>query len=303
MKTNALLGMWLSGLVLASGSLAAEETVGTAATTTAAAATATAKPAEKPAATKASTEPKLPTFTGGDADGLHALYRKPKFEAKVLANGALLVQCLEKGKPVGKPLRVSPTYGYTDSAKKWHARKVSSLTVFPQQPTRAPKKLQIEGELTDGVTFGLVYEFLNNQISASGWVVDPEGITYRTAYSLGCSFSAVKEYAPEVPVAERKKEMAPYSVTVTPVSGKTQKFPYGNVAKGMSSSQVKNVAVQGPVYGLMNKVSVSAFSSAKAPLQVWIYPDFAPYQGYSVALKKIDNASRDPNQKMIIKVD
>lgn len=271
--------------------------------------TESAKPAPaKPAA--ATTEknakpekPALPTFQEGPEKGFHAVFRKPKFEAKIKSTGSLVLQCLDKGKPVGKPITVGPTYGYTDSNKRWHGRTVKQFTVYSQQPTLSPKKIQIEGELTDGVTFGLVYEFLNNQVSVSGWVVDPPSIQYPTSYNITSYFYAVKEFEPTVPVADRKKEMAPYSVSVTPVSGSTKKYPYGDVAKGMSSSAVKKVLLQGPLYGPMTKVSLSAFSPSKAPLQVWIYQDFAPYQGYSVSLRKQDKASRDPNQKMILKVE
>lgn len=267
-------------------------------------AAAPATPAAAPATAAAPAKPKapsLPVFEDGPEKGNNAVYKKPKFEARLHGNGALEIQCMEKGQPQGKPIKIYPAYGYTDSAKKWHARTVKEFTVAPQT-TMTPKKIQFEGVLDDEVTFGVVYEFQMNQIFAYGWVVDPAGIRYPTNYKMNCSFVPVKDYPPATPVAERKKDMAPYSVTVSPVSGKTQKFPYGDKANGMACV-AKNVSIQGPLYGAMNKVSVSAFQPSKAPLNVWIYTDYAPYMGYNVALGKVDKASRDPNQKMVFKVD
>lgn len=256
--------------------------------------------ADKPAKPAA---PAIPSFEDGDDKGCHAVYRKPKFVACVLANGSLTIQCMEKGKPQGAPISVFPSYSYHDAKNKWHARTVTSFDVFPQQPTTAPKKIILEGTLTDDVKFGLVYEFAFNQVFVSGWVDDPPTISFPTSYGIACRFAAVKEYPPQTPVADRKKEMNIYSVSVTPVSGKTQKFPYGDLAKGFSVNAAKHVAIQGPLFGVQNKVSVSAFSPANASLTTWLYPDFAPYQGYQLMLRKKDHASRDPNQKMVVRID
>lgn len=244
----------------------------------------------------------LPVFREGGAKGLHAIYSNANFVATVAANGALTITCLDGGAPVGRPITFAAAYGYADKAKhsQYVGRRIVSYQKTPK-PTLAPTVLSYEATLVDDVKVGLNYEFKKNTVQVWGWIDDPAGISYPTSYHLRFAFRASHDFADDLPVVERKKVVAPYALTVSPVEGKPVSYPYGDKAKRLEAP-AQRVEIEGPLFG-KRRVSVDALASKDAWLGPWIYPDFAPYQGYSVGLHKEDKASRNDRERMILTVD
>jgi len=258
-----------------------------------------AGPAADASGTKAN---RLPVFREGGAKGLHAVYSNANFVATVSASGGLSVTCLDAGAPVGKPITFAPSYGYADKANRnrYVGRRIVSFDKAPK-PTLAPTVLAYEATLEDDVKAGFSYEFKGNTVQVWGWVEDPAGIPYPTGQHLRFAFTASHEFANDVLVSERKKVVAPYSLAVTPVDGKTVVHPYGDKVSRFATS-ARQIAIEGPLFG-KRKVAVECLSPKTAPLVPWIYTDYCPYQGYSVGLHKEDRSSRSDRERMILTID
>lgn len=244
----------------------------------------------------------LPVFREGAAKGLHAVYSNANFVATVAASGQLSITCLDGGAAVGKPITFAAGYGYADKANhsKYVGRRIVSYEKAPR-PTLAPSVLAYEATLDDGVKVGLSYEFKKNTVQVWGWVEDPAGITYPTGCHLRFAFRASHDFENDVPVVERKKVLAPYTLVVDPIEGKPLSYPYGDKVTRLATA-AQRVEIEGPLFG-KRRVSIVALSLKSAPLAPWIYTDFAPYQGYSVGLGKQSKSSRDERERMVLTVD
>jgi hypothetical protein len=62
------------------------------------------------------------------------------------------------------------------------------------------------------------------------------------------------------------------------------------------------VTVNGPVFE-KRMISFTPGTAKEGTLRPWIYPSFAPYQGYQVRLRKDDKAFRSDRCRIILTVN
>lgn len=259
------------------------------------------KSAEPSAAVAQASSNRLPVFAEGPGKGFHAVYTSPNFVAQMRPDTRVDIQCMENGAPVGKPLRLSSYHAYREP--KLNRTISRSIVSFDKvsEPTLTPGVLVFEGFLDDQVQFGFGVEFKGNTVQAWGWVEDPPGIERPTHYFHYFSIPAFRTFEAHVPVVEQKKALEPYWVSVKPVKGKTMEYPYGVVVKGWTSG-VALVNVEGPAFG-GRKLSFTPGHTKTGTLQPWIYPSFAPYQGYQVRLRKEEQKYRGDRCRIILTVN
>ncbi len=260
-----------------------------------------ARTGEPKAQAEGSSPDRFPVFLSGDAKGYHAVHTHPHFTARVTDRGWIEIQCLADGKPVGEPIVFSFGHAYEDKQTNRHPRR--RITEFKKMtpPTRAPRVLEYEATIQGGATIGLNYAFIDNSIQIWGWVVDPPGIKDPTTMRLSFSFKASHDFPHETPVAERKRVLAPCALVIQPRTGRTVRLPYADVVARFPES-VQRMTIEGPVYG-PRSVSISAQSPRNAELVLWNYRNYAPYQGYSVGLRKQNLASKANTERIIITID
>lgn len=251
------------------------------------------------AQTSGSKSNRLPIFTSGPGKGSYAVYKHENFTAEVDARGFIAVQCLEDGKAVGKPLRLTFFYNYYRHGKGY-LRSVENFDKFPA-PTLSPTLLRYEMTLQDEVTSVTNYEFVDNTIQAWGWVIDPSGIKQPTYQRIDVYFRPSHTFPPEMYVNEQKKILEPYTLIVNRKKEGITRFPYGNAVPRLPSI-AQEMSVEGPIFG-KRKVSVSIKSRNRTTLDVINYPNYAPYQGYTARLKKETQASKSDNERLIITID
>ena len=61
---------------------------------------------------------RLPTFKDGPGKGYFAFISQPTYQARVNASAQVSVQCLDAGKPVGKPIHLRAHYSHYEPARK-----------------------------------------------------------------------------------------------------------------------------------------------------------------------------------------
>jgi hypothetical protein len=252
-------------------------------------------------ATAQTASDRLPVFTDGPHKDFHAVYTCPNFVARMRPDTTVDIQCMENGKPAGKPIRLASYHAYHEPKQnRTVGRRIVSFDKV-SEPTLTPGVLYFEGMLDDQVKFGVGVEFKANTVQAWGWVEDPPGIDKPTSYFRYFSIPDLRTFEAHVPVAEQKKILEPYSINVKPAKGKSIDYPYGDVVKGWASG-ASQVTVNGPVFE-KRMISFTPGTAKEGTLQPWIYPSFAPYQGYQVRLRKADKAFRSDRCRIILTVN
>jgi len=251
------------------------------------------------AQTAGSSSNRLPIFTAGPGKGSHAVYTHKNFIAKMDSKGSISVQCLEDGKPVGKPINVYFVCDYTEH-RKYLTRAVTSYEKFPE-PTLSPTVLEYEATLKGGLKCCFNFEFSDNTIQMWSWLINPKEITPASRSRLTVRFTPTHTFPVDMYVSEQKKILEPYTLVVNDNTKGVLRLPYGNSISGISSS-AREMFVDGPLYG-KRKVSVSVKSRNKTRITFYIYPKYAPYQGYSAFLRKNDETSKSDIERMILTID
>lgn len=243
----------------------------------------------------------LPVYKEGPAKGLYAAFSNATYTASIHPNGTVSIQCLDAHGKAGKPIRLAAQYGYNDPQKKRYVgRKVVSFDPVPP-PSLTPASVVLEGTLDDGVRFGQGVAFKPDSVVAWGWVEDPKGLSTPTAYQYRFQFAASHEFGPQVTVPEIKKALEGCVVSIRPIDGKSVRHAYGDSIQRLTAPALL-AEVEGPVFGA-RRVSVSAAAPKEASLLPYIYSGFAPYQGFSIGLQKVDKASRSEKCQMVLKIE
>lgn len=251
------------------------------------------------AQTKGSASNRLPIFISGKAKGNHAIYSHDNFIAKITASGAIEIQCLEDGSPVGKPLLFSFRHDYYKGDKRY-TRRLTEFHKFPL-PSLSPTLLEYEAALEEDVTTGVNVAFIDNTIQVWGWVIDPPQIKESTFIRLNFSFRASHVFPPEKTVAEQKKILEPYTLAVYEKKKGLTRFPYGDAVFRLPRT-AQRMIVEGPLFG-KRSISVSAQSQKNTALDIVNYRDYAPYQGYTVRMMKDKQSSKSDSERMILTID
>lgn len=249
--------------------------------------------------TKSASPDRLPVFTEGPGKGYHAVYKHEKFIAKMDSKGTITVQCLENGEPVGKPLGIYYACDYT-LRRKYHTRPVISYDKFPA-PTMTPKLLEYEATLDGDVECCFRYEFVDNTIQLWSWLVDPHEIEPPTRSRMTIRFESTHKFPVDMYVSEQKKTLEPYTLVVNNDKKGIKRYPYGDATQYIEGP-AREMFIDGPLYG-NRKVSVFLKSRNKTHITFYIYPKYAPYQGYSAFLRKSDEKSRSDNERMILTIE
>lgn len=222
----------------------------------------------------------LPVLKEGKWQGQHAVYECRNFRAQMDASGALSLQCLENGKPVGKPFACLVLACYYDTPKKVHQQPRPVVRFDnPPEPVVQPSKIQLQGLLSENVRFKVEYEFRGTDIIAAGGCIDPEGITYPTQFRLRCDLGSNWNIHPFVPQDERKKILDGCCLILKEDrDGKTvqTKNPYWDVLRFRGS------LMDAEIKGVFGSLDVKISPKEDTRMYGWLFPGYCPWQGYSI---------------------
>jgi hypothetical protein len=247
----------------------------------------------------------LPTYADGKWKGQHAVYENENFDAVMNVNGVIHVHPKINGERTGKSLRYNLSCCFTDTSKtppRWTGRPVIEYQ-DPPAPQMQPEAIELKGLLRDNVPFEVTFEFKGNKISSYGWAKDPDGLRDPTVFRTGIWVPKSHNIPLQMKMSEQRELLKDYEVRVKPVDGKLRIYAYSKALQpGEFHVRSKEVQIFGPVFG-DRKVRVIGQSTAKAPIRPWIYPGYAPWQGYFIGLYKDEPDSRATSQRMVLIID
>jgi hypothetical protein len=247
----------------------------------------------------------LPTYADGPWKGQHAVYEDPNFDAVMNVEGVIRVYPKIDGARSGKALRYSLSCFFTDTSKtppRWAGRPVIEYQ-DPPAPQMQPERIELKGLLRDNVPFEVTFEFKGNKLSSYGWLKDPDGLRDPTIFRTGVWVPQSHTIPLQMKMSEQRELLKDYEVRVKPVNGKLRIYPYSkSLQPGEFHVRSKEVQIIGPVFG-DRKVRVIGQSTEKAPILPWIYPGYAPWQGYFIGLHKDEPESRATSQRMVLIID
>lgn len=243
----------------------------------------------------------LATFAEGPGKGNFAFYEHENFVVSISPVARISIQCLEAGKPVGKPVGVEMGHRYQDlKARTTQTRKIVSFTEA-YHPVLQPDVVTLEGVLSGNVPFGFTLAIEGKSIHVSGWVEDPTPSGDPTDYAPTFRFPRSHSFEAHVLVADQKIALKPYSLEVNPLRGKVFTIPYGDRAEGYDVP-IRSVSIKGPIFGIRRlSVAYGSSSAGEMRLQFAMYP--MPYTGFRVRLLKKDATLRDSVCRMTLTID
>lgn len=244
----------------------------------------------------------LATFTEGPAKGFFAQHETPYYIARMTSRAALTIQCLEDGKPVGKPISVSLGHFSLDARRQPRSRAIATFKEsYP--PILQPTRMTLEGTLADNVLFGSTIAFEEKAVHLWGWVEDPTGIKDPTVYTPGFVFPASHRFEPHVLVVDQKEAVKAYSVEANPLRGRVFTLPFGDIPRGAEIRQpLRSMAIKGPLYG-SRQVRVDVGPSRAGEMRLIFRSHGALFNGFSVQLEKSNPALRDETCRISLVIE
>lgn len=241
---------------------------------------------------------KIPVFTEGPGAKYYAVYTHPNFIARITADAQVRITLMDGTNAIGKPLVMRALHYYVPWRER--TRAIVKFDACPP-PTLTPKEVTFTGQMTDGVTFSWSYAFVDNTVQGWGWIRDPTGIEHPTRYQLRVYVPESYAFENSVPLEERRRLLAPFSLRVDPPKGKTVIYPFWQGQETLIGSGEK-VYVDGPVYGA-RRLAVTASNFKEGRLIPLIYRGKAPYEGFTVALLKNEIDKRSDRFRLIVTID
>lgn len=234
----------------------------------------------------------LATFVEGPGKGNFAYYEHENFIVRISSAAKISIQCLEDGKPVGKPIAILMGHSYRDlQADRSPERQIVSFAE-EYHPVLQPDAVTLEGVLTDNVPFGFTLAFEGPSIRASGWVNDTTGVRDSRDYRPSINFAVSHQFEAHVLVVDQKAAVQHCSLEIDPLKGKAFSHPYGENAQAVTMP-LRTVAVKGDVFG-SRQLSISVGPSRAGEMYLFTSYSTPIYHGFQLILQKKNPASCKP---------
>lgn len=243
---------------------------------------------------------RLAEFVDGPAKGNFALYENEKFVVRIAPNARIVIQCLEDGKPVGKPIEVLMGHIFQDLKTRNPVRR--SIVSFAEayHPVLQPDVVNLEGFLGDKIPFGFTIAFEGQSIHLAGWVEDPTPGSPGD-YTPAFKFARSHSFEAHVLVTDQKIALKPFSLEINPLKGKAFTQPYGERLQG-GDVALRTIAIKGAVFG-SRRLGLAVGPSRAAEMHISLRSDNPIFNGFQVCLQKRTPELRDPSCRITLTID
>ncbi|TAN38024.1 MAG: hypothetical protein EPN23_03485 [Verrucomicrobia bacterium] len=162
--------------------------------------------AAKPQA--AETGPLLPALTNSPEANAFAVYTHENFKLVMDRQLRLTISPKDKGAYKGPVIQVSePQFALFDT--RGQDEDEPTITEFTELPPakKQPDELNVEGKLSNNARFGVKYKFSGASIQISCWIRSAPAGGHATPIQFETEFASTHHFAPNIEIADRKKQM------------------------------------------------------------------------------------------------
>jgi len=244
---------------------------------------------------------RLSEFTEGPGKGYFAFYENKNFILSISPEAKIRIQCLDAGKPIGKPIDVD--MGHSFISPETHRPEPRRILSFSEayQPVLQPDTVTLEGLLVDDIPFGFSLAFEGQSIHLSGWVEDSTAPRDSKDYIPAFKFASTHSFAADVMVEDQKKALEVFWLDVNPLKGRAFKQFYGERPLEMNTA-LRSVSFHGDIFGSRH-LSVSPGPSRASELRLTSRNTTPIFSGFELGLVKRKPELRDPMCRITLTIN